>query len=166
MRLEGGGTDARENVSDPSANTTMLKVSEGLSTLPRSPISFLPCPMESRASIQTRRPQRCIARWDLIRLHHLRRFGHQQEEVLILSLIEQQARGDLLASQPVAKNEVAVARPSLLVVERHLRAPRGRRTDRDLMRWRPELPERHAGRHHAGQVELALWRFALSRMEP
>ena len=48
----------------------------------------------------------------------------------ILSLIEQQARGDLLASQPVAKNEVAIARQSFLVVERHLRAPRRRRGSR------------------------------------
>ncbi len=98
-----------------------------------------------------------------IRLNGLRRFRHEQEEVLVPALIQQQSGGDLRASQPVAQDEVAVAGQSLRVGERDLRA-QASRADIQLMRRGVELLDRHAGRQHAGQVELAARRFALVRV--
>ena len=156
------GTETGENVSEPSANTTTLNVSEGRRTFARSPISFFavssgkPCidPDTSSTKMYSRGGTSSAATT-------CGGSAIEQEEVLVPALIQQQSGGDLLAGQSVAKDEVAIARESLGLGERHLRAPRAGRADNQLMRGRRELLKRHAGRHHAREVELAARRLAL-----
>ena len=76
----------------------------------------------------------------------LRRLRHEQEEVLVAALVEQQSRADRLAGQSIAKNEVAIARESLGVGERHLGAPLPGRAEHHVMRGRRDLLNRHARR--------------------
>ena len=125
------GTDAGENVSEPSANTTMLNVSEGRSTFARSPISFFAVSSGKPFIDPDTSSTKMYSRGGTSSgCDDLRRLRHEQEEVLVPALIQQQAGGDLLAGQPVAKDEVAIARPSLGVGERHLRRARRRSSGR------------------------------------
>ena len=75
-----------------------------------------------------------LARRHLVGLDHPRRFRHEQEEVFVPALIQQKARGNLLTSQSVAKDEVAIARQPVGFGERDLRACRAARADVHLVR--------------------------------
>ena len=75
-----------------------------------------------------------LARRHLVGLDHPRRFRHEQEEVLVPALIQQKARSNLLTSQSVAKDEVAIARQPVGFGERDLRASRAAPADVHLVR--------------------------------
>ena len=75
-----------------------------------------------------------LARRHFVGLDHPRRFRHEQEEVFAPALIQQKARGNLLTGQSVAKDEVPIARQSVGLGERDLRASRAARADVHLVR--------------------------------